>query len=203
MTNAIEVRRATVADADLIGRTLADAFVDDPVFAWLIPPGRSHRDDRLRLFFTSVARSYLRRDKDGYVVGDGRAAALWSAPGSFALPPGEVVREARDAVRAFGRGLGRALRVQTQMESLHPKEPEHWYLGYLGTRGIDQGRGLGGEILRTVLQRADSDGVAAYLESSCERNLTLYRRHGFEVVEEFSALGNGPSIWRMWREAQK
>jgi ribosomal protein S18 acetylase RimI-like enzyme len=200
MTEAIAVRRATLADADLIGRTLADAFVDDPVFNWLVPSARHHK--RLRIFFTSLARSYLHRDKDGYVLGDGRAAALWSAPGSWALPPTEVAREVRDVVRAFGRQVVRALGVQTQIESLHPKEPTHWYLGYLGTRGVDQGKGLGSAMLRTVLDQADRDGVAAYLESSCERNLSLYQRHGFVVVDEFSALGKGPTMWRMWREPQ-
>jgi ribosomal protein S18 acetylase RimI-like enzyme len=198
MTEAIAVRRATAADADLIGRTLADAFVDDPVFNWLVPA--ANHAARLRIFFTSLARSYLHGDKDVYVVGDGRAAALWSAPGPWALTSTEVVRDVRDAARSFGRRTVRAVRVQSQISSLHPTEPTHWYLGYLGTRGVDQGQGLGGELLRTVLTVADRDGVPAYLESSCERNLTLYRRHGFEVVEEFSALGKGPSIWRMWRE---
>jgi ribosomal protein S18 acetylase RimI-like enzyme len=201
MTEPIGVRRADHSDADQIGRALADAFVDDPVFNWLVPSAR--HDARLRIYFTSLARSYLRRDKEVYVVGDGRAAALWSAPGAWKLQPTEVAREVRDVVRAFGRRTGRALGVQTQMESLHPKEPDHWYLGYLGTRGVDQGNGLGSAMLRTVLTQADRDGVAAYLESSCERNLTLYRRHGFEVVEEFSALGKGPSIWRMWRDPRR
>jgi ribosomal protein S18 acetylase RimI-like enzyme len=56
-------------------------------------------------------------------------------------------------------------------------------------------------MLREVLDKADATGVAAYLESSNERNLTLYKRHGFAVVEEIRALGHGPSIWRMWRDA--
>jgi ribosomal protein S18 acetylase RimI-like enzyme len=200
MAEAIAVRRATLADSDLIGRTLADAFIDDPVFNWLVPA--ANHDARLRVFFTSLARSYLNHDKHVYVVGDGRAAALWSPPGPWALQSTEVARDVRDAVQAFGRRMVRAVRVQSQISSLHPKEPTHWYLGYLGTRGLDQGRGLGSALLRTVLDLADRDGVAAYLESSCERNLTLYQRHGFVIVEEFSALGKGPSMWRMWRETQ-
>jgi ribosomal protein S18 acetylase RimI-like enzyme len=203
MTDAIAVRRAVLADAGLIGRTLADAFVDDPLVSWLIPPGARSRDARLRIFFTSMARSYLRRNKDVYVVGDGRAAALWwSGHTTWASPPAEVAREARDGIRAFRGRAARAQRVQNQLASLHPKEADHWYLACLGARGLDQGNGLGGALLRTVLDGADRDGVAAYLESSCERNLSLYRRHDFEVVEEVRLLGDGPTIWRMWREPQ-
>jgi ribosomal protein S18 acetylase RimI-like enzyme len=203
MTEAIVVRRATLADSDLIGRTLADAFVDDPVLRWLIPAGTSRRAERLRIYFTMRARSYLRQDKDVYVVDDGRAAALWwLGHTAWQAPPAELAREARDAIRAFRGRTVRAQRVQNHMMSLHPDEANHWYLEALGTRGADQGNGLGAALLRTVLDRADTEAVATYLESSCERNLSLYRRHGFEVIEEVSLLGNGPSIWRMWREPQ-
>jgi ribosomal protein S18 acetylase RimI-like enzyme len=201
MTTAqIDVVRATPADAARVGNALADAFSDDPVFAWLIPTTVSRREERMRTFFTSMARSYLRRGKNVYVVGDGEAAALWSAPGSWTLPPSEMLRETPSSAKAFGRNLIRAVRTQLQVESLHPKEPTHWYLGYLGTRCDAQGRGIGSAMLREVLDQADAAKVPAYLESSNERNLTLYQRHGFVIVEEIRALGDGPRIWRMWRD---
>ena len=195
-----DVVRASLTDLDNVATALADAFRDDPVFAWLIPPTTTRRDAKLLTFFTSMARSYLRRDKHVYVVGDGQAAALWSAPGSWTLPMSEMARETPSAVKAFGRNTFRAVRTQLQVESSHPKDPAHWYLGYLGTRCDSQGRGLGSAMLREVLAPADEAGLPAYLESSNERNLTLYQRHGFEIVEEIRALGNGPRIWRMWRK---
>lgn len=198
----ITVSRATRADADRVGRALADAFVDDPVFAWLIPLDARHRDRRLRMYFTSMSRSYLRRDKHVYVAGDDQAGALWSAPGHWELPAIEIVRESRSAASAFGRNLVRALRCQLQIESLHPKDRQHWYLGYLGTRGPEQGKGIGSALLRQVLQVADRDRLPSYLESSCERNLALYERHGFRIVEQVPLLGSGPTVWRMWREPQ-
>src|SRR3954447_2598733 len=97
-----EVRRAARGDHAKVGAALGAAFVDDPVFQWLIPPGVNKRDERLALFFTSMARSYLRRDKYVYCAGDGVGAALWSGPGSWALPMSEVLHEAVPSGRAFG-----------------------------------------------------------------------------------------------------
>jgi ribosomal protein S18 acetylase RimI-like enzyme len=195
------VRAARRDEAALLGEVLADAFAEDPVFAWLIPPQLRGRDNRMRTFFTSMSRSYLRRGRPCYLTGDASAAALWAAPGAWAMPLSQVILEAAPNGLALRRRLFRALRTQMQIAQLHAgQSPPHWYLGYLGTRRGRQGQGLGTQMLREVLAAADTDGVPAYLESSNERNLPLYERSGFRVVGELQALGHGPTIWRMWRE---
>ena len=50
-----------------------------------------------------------------------------------------------------------------------------------------------------VLERCDTDGVGAYLESSKESNIAFYSRHGFQVTEEIKLLA-GPPMWKMWRD---
>ena len=195
------VRAARRGEASLLGGILADAFAEDPVFAWLIPPHPRGRDHRMRTFFTSMSRTYLRLGKPCYLTGDGSAAALWGRPGRWALPAGQIALESVPSALAFRGRVLRALRVQMQIERLHARETTvpHWYLGYLGTRSSHQGQGRGAGLLREVLAGADADGVPAYLESSNERNLPLYERNGFRVVGELQALGHGPTIWRMWR----
>jgi len=197
------VRAARRDESALLGEVLADAFAEDPVFAWLIPPHLPGRDNRMRTFFTSMSRAYLRRGKPCYLSGDASAAALWATPGAWAMPLSQVILEAVPSGLAFRRRLLRALRTQQQIERLHAGQSRpHWYLGYLGTRRDRQGQGLGTQMLREVLAGLDTDGVPAYLESSNEHNLPLYERNGFRVVGELPALGHGPTIWRMWREPQ-
>jgi GNAT superfamily N-acetyltransferase len=197
------VRAARRDEATLLGEVLADAFAEDPVFAWLIPPQLRGRDNRMRTFFTSMSRGYLRQGRPCYLTGDASAAALWAAPGVYAMPLSQIILEAVPNGLAFRRHLLRALRTQLQIERLHAGQSRpHWYLGYLGTRRDRQGQGLGTQMLREVLAGADTDGVPAYLESSNERNLPLYERNGFRVVGELQALDHGPAIWRMWREPQ-
>jgi len=197
------VRAARRDESALLGEVLADAFAEDPVFAWLIPPQLRDRDNRLRTFFTSMSRGYLRQGKPCYLTGDASGAALWATPGAWAMPLSQIILEAVPNGLAFRRRLLRALRTQQQIERLHAGQSRpHWYLGYLGTRRDRQGQGLGTQMLREVLAGLDTDGVPAYLESSNEHNLPLYERNGFRVVGELQALGHGPTIWRMWREPQ-
>ena len=86
--------------------------------------------------------------------------------------------------------------------SLHAQQPEHWYLSILGTDPAAQGRGIGASVLQPVLDRADADGVGAYLESSKESNIAFYRRFGFEVIGEHEFHVGGPTVWPMWRDPQ-
>ena len=72
--------------------------------------------------------------------------------------------------------------------------------GQPGTAVDQQGKGVGGALMRPVLEHCDAEGIPCYLESSKERNLPFYRRHGFEVVEEVRLPDDGPLLWTMWRE---
>ena len=128
------------------------------------------------------------------------AAALWSAPKQWKVTGFDVVREAPTAL-LFGRRLPLAFRYLQEMEKAHPREP-HWYLGVLGTDPLHQGKGLGTAVMAPVLQRCDSNGVGAYLESSKEANVPFYERHGFRVTRELTVPG-GPTEWLMWRDPQE
>lgn len=87
------------------------------------------------------------------------------------------------------------------MHEAHPEEP-HWYLNVVSTLPAHQGRGLGAAVLEPVLERADAEGVACYLESTNPRNRTLYYRKGFLDMGEIH-LDGGPTLLQMWRDARR
>jgi ribosomal protein S18 acetylase RimI-like enzyme len=130
----------------------------------------------------------------------GAAAAVWlPPPGRWQLSRPQRLRLLPPLVRFLGLRTASVLGGLERMEARHPQDPPHWYLVILGTEQAAQGRGLGSALLDQVLARIDADGMPAYLESSNERNLALYGRHGFEVTSEV-AIPGGPRIWPMWRE---
>jgi len=56
-------------------------------------------------------------------------------------------------------------------------------------------------LMKTALERVDAEGLPAYLESSNARNVSLYERHGFEVIGEIQH-GSSPSMLPMYRAAR-
>jgi GNAT superfamily N-acetyltransferase len=194
----VPVRRVGPEDHPRAAEALADAFVDDDAFGWLLQfPDRARR---LRLFFETMLQHHVPGRREVWRSEDGSAAAVWAPPGLWAVPTLRVAREAPAMAKVFGRRLPYALRYLIKAERLHPRKPPHWYLEALGTQRARQGQGLGSALLRPILALCDRDGLGAYLESSSERNRVLYERHGFEVVETFRMPGGGPEIRRMWRD---
>ena len=105
-------------------------------------------------------------------------------------------------LRLFGvRRMPLILKGLATLDKAHPDEQPHYYLGILGTDPDHQGKGLGSAAMQPVLDRCDSEGLGAYLESSKEQNVPFYRRHGFEVTGEVRMPG-GPPLWPMWRDPQ-
>jgi GNAT superfamily N-acetyltransferase len=189
---------ATRADLTDLARSLSDAFFDDPVMSWLLKDEDSRTRRLVGLFSTQLKAHFLPLGTV-WTTPDRSAVALWSPPGHALMNPATVLRHTPDLLRALGRNTLRSLRTLNHVERQHPKEP-HWYLGVLGTRTAAQGKGLGSAVLGPVLERCDSEGIPAYLESSKFSNLAFYGRHGFEVTGEIALPFGGPSVWPMWRD---
>jgi ribosomal protein S18 acetylase RimI-like enzyme len=191
------VRPATSADVDRIAASLALAFDDDPVMAFLFPTPTSRIRRLTRFFRTGLVVQHLSRAACFTDV-ECAGAALWAPPGHWRLTVGQLLRGAPGLVAALGAKIPRALRALATVERAHPLA-SHYYLAVLGTRPDRQGRGLGSAYLSPILSRCDEENLGAYLESSKESNIAFYRRHGFEVTGEIR-LPDGPSVWPMWRE---
>lgn len=78
----------------------------------------------------------------------------------------------------------------------------HWYLFGFGVDPELQNRGVGSAIIREGLALADRESKPCYFETGEPRNLALYKRFGFAVLEEVDLGKGGPPAWAMLREPQ-
>jgi ribosomal protein S18 acetylase RimI-like enzyme len=194
---SVTVRRATRADLAGITATLARAFDDDPVATFAFPDPGCRRRGLPRFFDIQLRKDYL-RSGEVYTNDERTGAALWSPPGKERPGVGALLG-LLPLARFVGARGPRVVRFLAAVEAMHPRAP-HWYLGVLGTDPAFQGRGIGSAMMGPVLQRCDSEGLPAYLESSKESNVAFYGRHGFEVTREAQPMADGPRLWLMWRE---
>jgi GNAT superfamily N-acetyltransferase len=172
--------------------------MDDPVAEWSCPPARLR--GRVLEGFQGARLLQLLVHQEVWITDDRASGALWAPPNRWRTTwreDLEIVR--RIAHPRLAARLPLSLTGLLGIERKHPSQPPHWYLALLGTDPVAQGQGLGSAVLSPVLQQCDVDGVGAYLESSKERNIDFYARHGFRVVGELR-LPRGPKMWLMWRD---
>jgi GNAT superfamily N-acetyltransferase len=195
---AIDVREAAADAVPKVAAVLADAFIHDPVFTWLLP-GSLRLHARLRTMFAAEMEQYV-LPNEGTVwttpALDGAVTEL--PPGAWEMPRTATGKQALKWMLAFGRRLPLAIRVQQAIEVRHPREP-NFYVRTVGVRTALQGQGVGSALMQPTLQRADSAGLPTYIEASSERSAALYERLGFVHMDVLELPQGGPPLWLMRR----
>jgi ribosomal protein S18 acetylase RimI-like enzyme len=79
----------------------------------------------------------------------------------------------------------------------------HWYLSLLCVAPEYQNKGYGSALLSPMFARIDGEHLPCYLETTEERNVPFYERHGFRVVEMAKVPGTPLMFWAMLRDGQK
>lgn len=189
------IKKALAPDqAGAVG-VLTLAFSIDPMARWTLPDPAKYL-----AIFASITKAFggsAFEKGTAYIANGFTGAALW-------LPPG-IGSDNESLKRLFDENTGDDIKkdmqvIFEQMEKFHPAEP-HWYLPMIGVDPAHQGAGIGSALMTEALKAVDRDGSIAYLESSNARNISLYQRHGFEVIGEIQS-GNSPVVRPMLRKAR-
>lgn len=195
------VRPAVDSDLAALTATLARAFDDDPFINWMAMQDR-RRARRVFEVMEMSLRDLTFPYGEVYTTDGAQGGALWTPPGKWHLGLLQQLMMLPRLARVTS--WKRFLTVSsgfTALERKHPAAP-HYYLAVLGVDTEMQGRGLGGQLMRPVLDKCDSEHLPAYLESSKEKNVPLYERNGFKVTEKYQVSNGGPPMWLMWRDPQ-
>lgn len=196
-----QVRVASEQETGRVASVLTDAFIGEMGLNYWLRQGRAKERAR-RLFFDAAVRDVVHPQRALWLATaeeQAVGAALWLGPGQHAFELGFWKQVSLAPLLWSVAGVSGALRglsLSEQISALHPREP-HAHLVFLGVAPAAQGRGLGSAILKQTLAPLDAMGAPALLEATTERNVALYQRHGFDVIENLHAPGLHVRI--MWR----
>ena len=208
MSSSAEIRALSLAQAqtEVASEVLGRAFWDDPMSMYLLPD-EGHRTKALPAMLGTGVRLGFGNGEVWTTPGSVEGAAVWIAPGrqefsdeQVAAAGGEQMAEALgpDAMERFGKLMA----AMGEQHAANMGDTPHWYLLILGVDPPRQGQGVGGDLLRPMLERLDELGLPAYLETMKTRNLPFYERHGFKVVSEADVDGT-LHFWCMRRDPRR
>ena len=176
------------ADKDRAVSTLILAFSADPGARWFSPESE---------LYISNMRGYAGAVCDLALTHDTALATDGCAGIALGLPPdveiddsiiGDVLTPGIPPAEMEDMAL-----MAARSEALRPSAP-HWYLPIIGVDPAYHGQGRGDLLMQSLCRWVDRDGTPAYLESSNPRNVPLYKRHGFEVLEVIQGKASPPII---------
>lgn len=184
---------------------LARAFHNDPLMRYAIPDP----DERARL----LPAMYATMLRFGMLAGEVYATADALAGVAIWLPPNaKWTRENIEAsgMHEFATLIGndayqryREVVSREWQARLREIPGPGWYLFILGVEPRVQRRGLGGALMRPILERADPENVVCYLETENERNVAFYQKQGFDLIVSEEAGASGVRFWTFSRIPKK
>ena len=181
--------QASPAEIAALAATLAEAFKNYAWTRWTVD------SERHEARIAAIQRLYLEHIgfPQGEVWADDwlKSVAVLVRPGPIEMLPG-----LQDKLSDLHGAAGQRLQIRL------PQPPEGtWTLAALGVAPDIQGSGAGTALLQAVLQDADARGRSIALETSSERNLAFYNRHGFRSWAVTEMPDGGPFVWSMVRQA--
>ncbi len=179
-------RLATIEDLPACGSTLAAAFEHYPWTRHVIPEDNYHQ----RLHdLQSLYVEYAHEHGIVAVAGDG-VGVIALLPPDAPEPDPEMIDQ---IVQLHGDRIDRL----NQNPPLTDPPAGAWRLETLGVHPDQQGRGIASALLKFALAEvARRGGESVVLDTSEERNVRLYERHGFHTISH-SETDDGPPVWQM------
>ncbi len=181
---------------------LARAFQGDPAWVWALPDER-RRARVLAWFFRAAIRYALRHGEVHATRAELHGAAIVLPPEHPRLEDRGLVRAGlwQMPLRAGPRGFRRFVTQGRVLAERHDRDvpPRHGYVWLLGVDPARHGRGVGSRVLQAVTSRCDAERVPTYLDTTNERNLAFYARHGFEVAHRGTFPGGDCPYWTLVR----
>ena len=194
MAGGTQVETVAGSESDRALATLASAFIADPLFRWAYPDAENY----LKAFPRLVAAYCGSGIADGtaWTVADFGGVSIWLSPGN---DPDEesTVAVAQETVPPDR--LDDLFGLLGELDNYHPHDERLWYLPFIGVDALYQGNGLGSALLSHALELCDEQGTRAYLEASNPASISLYERHGFEVMARLE-VGSVPPVHPMIRD---
>jgi ribosomal protein S18 acetylase RimI-like enzyme len=189
---ALAITPVTDGERDIAVASVVLAFSSDPLVRWIWPDARDYLTHMPALIAAFAGAAF--GTGTALATADRSGIALWLPPG---VEPDHEAMGALVGSTAPSSVLADLPGVGEQMAHYHPAQP-HWYLPLVGVDPARQGAGYGTALMKHVTREFDRSGALAYLESTNPRNISLYLRHGFEVLGQIQ-VGSSPPIVPMVR----
>jgi len=174
-------KKADKKDSNRLVDIICSSFVNDPCFRWMI--GQKNFEKKIYFLADYLVEETLAKG-EVFIGPTGDAAALWQSEKKERL---SLVVIFRNLKFLFNMGLPtvwRSLKLLKLKDAHISNRNPYLYLACIGVMPSEQGKGLAKALLDPVLADAENSGRDVYLETANPLNVNIYKKRGFEIIDE-------------------
>lgn len=172
--------KAGKAHKEKVIALLAECFDTNKSVNWIVKQD-AKREERIRDLMNYSFETCIEAGEI-YLTDDEKGVVICSMSDNKLPFLEEALLTAKFVLQVTGvDGIAKALRRERYVTSFHPQDHEFIYLWFIAVDKSMQGQGVGSKIIEEVIDKSNQEDLPIYLETSTERNLRFYNKHGFAV----------------------
>lgn len=174
--------KAGTRDKAFVVNLLVEGFEENKSVNYIIP-----QDDKKKQRIKALMEysfEICNRSGEIFVNENRSACALIVYPDKKKTGLQSIALDIKLILQCIGfTNIKKALGREKKINALHP-DKNIFYLWYITVNKSEQGKGAGSLLLEQICDYATTCNKAIYLETSTERNISWYKKMGFELYKE-------------------
>ncbi len=193
------LHKITKKDIKKAANVLANAFPEDPKWSQVF-----EKEDQFRLMCELIVK-LCRKYGNVFAPSDNLEGVMAILPHDKDMTLWRIIRS---GAFFLSLKLAKVFKKMTQTTKLIEEEKKNLdigpyiYLMIIGVAPEFQGKGFGGNLLRALIEKAEIERKAIYLETQAEGNVPLYEKYGFYVYKKVILPDLNVPMWLMVRDAK-
>ena len=200
MTKLIILSKEQIKPASQV---ISKAFFDDPLMVYLFPKPKE-RKMKLESMMELLIRIGIKYGVAHATSSNLEGIAIWFPSNRAKISPimgllnGGISYFFKLGIKAVKKQNGFYNYVFSKHTKLIPSQ--HWYLSIIGINPALQGKGFSHILFDSMFNKIDKENVPCFLDTNNEKNLPVYERFGFKILEKYEVPGTDIVNWAMIRE---
>jgi GNAT superfamily N-acetyltransferase len=174
------MKRATLAEVDLIKNILLVSFKNDPHVNFLLEESKNAR--KLHILMDYVVDQTFRRGEI-YLSDDNNGVALWDFESNEKMSLHYIWRNLAFLIRIGIKSVIRIVKSEAHIHKNFRKYPRYCHLYMIGVLPEAQGKGLASTLMNPMLLWMKEKSIPVFLETANPRNVGIYKKKGFRIFE--------------------
>lgn len=174
--------RAGIEDKNRVVDILSKSFDDNKSVNYIIQQDakRKQRIRNLMAYSFDLCHSF----GDVFISDNKKGCALLLAPDKKKTTISTILWDIKLALSAIGLpNIMRAMKREAAIKKVHPDE-KIYYLWFIGVDDSEQGKGIGSDLMNSIIKESSLQNRTICLETSTIKNLPWYEKFGFKTYRE-------------------